>query len=528
MSNRSLVCLLALSLVAGAAPVHAQNSARDTLVLANVGTKQITRKDLTARLIEYRGDEALDKMIGRVILQQEAKRLNLTVTDEELDLKMREIQTRFQTETAYRQFLTSSHLRESQLRDETRNTLLLQKVALQNAPINDEDLEQFDVRIIVAADKATAEKWIKELEKTDFIEMAAKNSVDPKLRQARGKLAPFIRVEMLGVSKAIDEGKLKPGDFTKTPVALDGGQWGIVKLERRLPVQVTASPAERERLVAMVTAFRVDQWMTQARAKAQVTRLGVDKDPVAKVNGQSITREQLTHRLLEFYGEEALQQMANREILLQAARAQNTTVPDEEANRLFTAIRQKFGSDAEFQTFLTRSFLTERQLRDEVRYNTLMERVALKESPVTDTDLQQYDVRMLTVANPAKGDEFVKKLDEGEDFGRLASFFSLNPDGRVAGGRMRPFLKIDMLDVWRAMDDQKLKPGGYTKKAVLLTDNSYALIKLENIIPVSQVAPSKKEELRKRVVDYRVAQWLNQARSRTKVDYPVPLDTVLK
>jgi len=135
---------------------------------------------------------------------------------------------------------------------------------------------------------------------------------------------------------------------------------------------------------------------------------------------------------------------------------------------------------------------------------------------------------MLTVANPAKGAEFVKKLNEGEDFGKLASFHSLNPDGRVAGGRMRPFLKIDMLDVCRAMDEQGLKPGGYTKKTVLLTDNTYVLIKLENIIPASQLAPSEKEKLRKRIVDYRIGQWLNQARSRTKVDYPVPLEAVLK
>ena len=64
MHNRSLVCLLALSLVAGTAPVHAQSNARDALVLANVGTRQITRRDLTARLMEYRGDEALDKMMN--------------------------------------------------------------------------------------------------------------------------------------------------------------------------------------------------------------------------------------------------------------------------------------------------------------------------------------------------------------------------------------------------------------------------------------------------------------------------------
>lgn len=528
MKSSTLVLLLTLSLTAGGAPVRAQDSARDELVLANVGTKGITRRELTSRLTEYRGEEALDKMIGRVLLQQEAKRLNLTITEEELDLKMREIQTRFQTEGAYRNFLTSSHLKESQLREETRSTLLLQKVALHNAPIKDEDLEQLDIRMIVAADKPTAEKWIKDLEKTDFVEMASKSSADPKLRQARGKMAPFIRIEMLGVAKAIDDAKLKLGDYTKTPVALDSGKWGIVRLERRLPVEVSTSPAERDRLVAMVTAYRVDQWMSQSRAKAQVTRNGADKDPVATVNGQAIPRIQLTRRLLEFYGDEALQQMANREILLQAAQAQSSVVTDAEADQLFKEVRQKFPTDAEFQTFLNRSFLTEKQLRDEVRYNKLMERVALKESPVTDTDLQQYEIRMITVANPAKGEEFIKKLNEGEDFGKLASFHSLNPDGRVAGGRMRPFLKIDMLDVCRAMEQQGLKPGAYTKKTVLLTDNSYVLIKLENIIPAAQLPPNELEKLRKRVVEYRIGQWLTQARGRTKVDYPVPLETVLK
>src|SRR4051812_42843235 len=124
MKSSSLILLLALGLTAGAAPVRAQDSARDGIVLANVGTKEITRRELTARLVEYRGDEALDKMIGRVLLQQEAKRLNLTVTDEELDLKMREIQTRFQAESAFRNFLKSSHLTENQLREETRSTLL--------------------------------------------------------------------------------------------------------------------------------------------------------------------------------------------------------------------------------------------------------------------------------------------------------------------------------------------------------------------------------------------------------------------
>lgn len=524
-------CLLfsAVALVASVSAAQAQNSSLDDIALANIGSRTITRRDLVARLVEYRGEEALDKMVGRVLVQQAAARLNLAITDEEVGRKLAEIQSRFRSEADYRNFLASSRIQESQLREETRTTLLLQKVALKETPIKDEDLEQFDVRMIVASDKATAEKWIAELPKGDFTAMASDKSTDPVLRRAKGKLRPFLKIEMIDVGKAIDEFKMKPGDVTPKPVQLSSGNWGIIRLERRLPVDVTASPAERERLVAMVTAFRVDQWLTQARTKAQVVKLpATDKANVATVNGQPITRQQLTLRLLEFYGEEALEQMANREVLLQSSKAQNVTISDDEAEKLFKAVRVKFRTVEDWDTFLVRSHLSEKQLRDEVRYNALMERVALKESPVTEGDLQQYDVRMIVAATEEKAEGIAKELEAGEDFGKMASFFSTDSVGRTSGGRMKPFLKIDMLDVWRTIDSHKLKPGGYTKKPVLLTDNSYVLVKLENVIPASQVLPEERERLRKRVVEYRVGQWLEQARIRSKITYPTALSTVIR
>ncbi|MGV3719853.1 MAG: SurA N-terminal domain-containing protein [Actinomycetota bacterium] len=521
--------LTAAALTATVSPALAQNSTLDEVVLANVGSRTITRRDLVTRLMDYRGDEALDKMVGRVLVQQAATRLNLAITDEEVGRKLSEIQSRFRSEADYRNFLATSRLQEHQLREETRTTLLLQKIALKEAPIKDEDLEQFDVRMIVASDKATAEKWIAELPKGDFTAMASDRSTDPVLRQAKGKLRPFLKIEMIDVGKAIDEFKMKPGDVTPKPVQLSSGKWGIIRLERRLPVDVTASAAERERLVAMVTAFRVDQWITEARAKAKVVKLpATDKANVATVNGQPITRQQLTLRLLEFYGEEALEQMANREVLIQSSKAQNVSISDDEAEKLFKEVRVKFPTADDWGTFLVRSHLSEKQLRDEIRYNALMERVALKESPVTDTDLQQYDVRMIVAASEEKAEGIAKELEAGEDFGRMASFFSTDPAGRTSGGRMKPFLKIDMLDVWRVIDAQKLKPGGYTKKPALLTDNSYVLVKLENVITPSQVTPEAKERLRKRVVEYRVAQWLEQARTRSKITYPTALSTVIR
>ena len=52
--------------VLAAAGALAQN--RDDLVLARVNNEEITRRQLVARLIEYRGEESVEKMINRAIL----------------------------------------------------------------------------------------------------------------------------------------------------------------------------------------------------------------------------------------------------------------------------------------------------------------------------------------------------------------------------------------------------------------------------------------------------------------------------
>ena len=53
----------------------------------------------------------------------------------------------------------------------------------------------------------------------------------------------------------------------------------------------------------------------------------------------------------------------------------------------------------------------------------------------------------------------------------MASERSTDPAGKMAGGKMQPFLKVEMLDVWRAINEQGLKPAQFTKTPVLLTDN---------------------------------------------------------
>ncbi len=514
--------LTALAINGGLAA--AQTPSLNDLVLASVNGEEITRRQLVTRLVEYRGEEALDKMISRVLLQQEARKMGVTVTDADVEDRLKDLKRKFRSEADFRTFLERNGLNEKRIVDEMRNTLLIQRVALKASPITDVDLQEYDASLLIAPDKATAEKWVGELAAgADFKKLAAERNEDKALRGTAGHLAPFLKSEMLDVANAIEAQRLLPGTYTKTPVSLNG-KWAIIRLETRIQVSQAAA-SQRDRLAAAVTEWKVDQWLTQTREKAarNIQRRGLDAPVVATVNGEPITRGQLVSRLLQYQGDETLQLMTNRAMLLQAARTQKVEVTPAEAEKRFTATRAQFPDETAFRAFLTRSNLSEQQFRDEIRFQVLMEKVALHENPVTDDDLTQYEVRMMVAPDQKEAQSWVKELDAGADFAAMAATRSLDPDGRNTGGKMKPFIRVEMLDIWRVVNDAKLKPGAYTKTPVLLTDNSWVLVKLERTIPVSTVTTAEHDRLAAIVTRYRVEQWLVQARQKAKIAFPTAI-----
>jgi parvulin-like peptidyl-prolyl isomerase len=268
----TLSALPAVVAVLAAGPVFAQAKSVDDIVVANVNGEEITRRQLVARLIEYQGDDALDKMINRSLVLQAAKKLAVTVTEAEVDTKVQEIRKQFKNDDDFQAVLTRSNLTPKQHRDEVRFTLLLQKVALKESPITDEDLQLYNIRMIIAPDKKTGEGWVKELDGgSDFGQMASQRSLDPAGKMAQGKMRPFLKVEMLDIWRAISEQGLKAGQFTKTPVLLTDNNWAIIKLEEITP-SAKQSGVERERATTLITRYRMDIWLTQARNLAKITK----------------------------------------------------------------------------------------------------------------------------------------------------------------------------------------------------------------------------------------------------------------
>jgi foldase protein PrsA len=507
--------LASATLMTVGGPAVAQGSDPDKIVLATVNGESITRQQLVARLLEYRRDETLERLIGRKLVFDAAKKANLQVSEGDLQARLTQIRARFKSEEAFKEFLRQSGLTEDQHRQELAATMLAERVATRDHLITEDELKLYDVRMIVAADRAAADKLAAELTPANFNNIASQRNEDGALRTAAGRMKPFVKIELPEVVEALEKQGLKPEGVTKAPIKLGNGKWVLLKLDRLIPA-ATVSASERERIQTLVTRFYMGQWMEKAQAAAKIERNSADPKVVATVNGEPVTRAQLIAQLIEFQGEEELDRMINRTLLLQAARKVNVTVTDDEAERKMAEIRKQFPTQEHLQAFLTRNSLTERRMRDETRYGMLMERVALKETPITDEDLLRYDVRVLSAPDKKTAEEWVKELDNGADFVKMVTERSEDPDGRQSGGRVRPFLKIELLDVWRVIQEQSLRPGGYSRKPALLTDNSWVILKLENLLPAAQAPPQVKERLRASVTAYRVNQWLGQTVNAAK------------
>jgi foldase protein PrsA len=236
-------------------------------VVASVNGEAITQDALVQRLLSYHGKASLEAMINRLVVEQEAKRLGVAVTNTELDARMALIKNQLGGAESYSSFLERSGLTEPLYREQVRGTLLIERIVAKTNPVKDADLEQAIVRVILVPNEEQARSVATVLKNGgDFIQLARERSTDEQTREQGGLLPPLLRSDYPDIWSAITD--LKPGQTT-APVKVPMG-YAIVKLERRRSA-AQQSEQDRERNRARVMSARLNQWLDAARKRAKIT-----------------------------------------------------------------------------------------------------------------------------------------------------------------------------------------------------------------------------------------------------------------
>ncbi|GKU77048.1 peptidylprolyl isomerase [Paenibacillus sp. L3-i20] len=213
---------------------------------------------------------------------------------------------------------------------------------------------------------------------------------------------------------------------------------------------------------------------------------------VATVNGKPITRAQLSDELYKQYGNNVLRQMMVRLAIDLEVDASNIVLSQEELERELALLAEGYGSeDLYFAAMKDQLGMSKAQVMGEMRYRILMEKIAISNISISDSDVEEYmeahpeqfdpklQLHLLWIVTDtqAQAESLLEKLADGEDFAQLARDYSQDEFTADDGGDLGmidaddPFYNDVMLKIANEMSIAEIE-------GPIALDEGFAIIQL--------------------------------------------------
>ncbi|MFO8191526.1 MAG: peptidylprolyl isomerase [Bacillota bacterium] len=241
------VIVLAAAVIVLAVLVVRQDSST-TEAVAVVNGEEITRDELFETMYSLSGTEALDELVTRELIEQEAVAKGIVVNNEDIDAEIKTIvDENFNgSEEELQSVLEYYGITMDSLRNDARLNLLIEKLAEQRIDISEEKARQFfednsdlfdqpeeiEARhILVETEEEAVEVTARLNEGEDFAALAQEYSTDQSNKDEGGYLGYFGRGEMVEQFE-IAAFNLDVGEISE-PVATEFGYHIVEILDRR-------------------------------------------------------------------------------------------------------------------------------------------------------------------------------------------------------------------------------------------------------------------------------------------------------
>lgn len=243
-----------------------------------------------------------------------------------------------------------------------------------------------------------------------------------------------------------------------------------------------------------------------AKPKKSEPQINTDKNIVAIVNGQKITRQELYNLLVETYGDDALDVLIRRTLIYQMAEKEGISVTKTEVGQklktlvnmeidsLMSAYRIKDRADLDKELVKIGSSLSQledkvsKKMRGQSEVELLAEKLIAKTVTISEEELQsayeqeygeKIEASQIVFRTRRDAEDALKKLKSGADFETLAKNDSVDRASAARGGRMQSFSPKDDLGAEVAY----LKIGELSD--IIKTDYGYHIIKIIDRKPAS-------------------------------------------
>ncbi|AIC96720.1 peptidyl-prolyl cis-trans isomerase [Bacillus subtilis] len=242
----------------------------------------------------------------------------------------------------------------------------------------------------------------------------------------------------------------------------------------------------------LVCCIAVAYTLTKSQAGASSSG-----ESIATIGGKSVTREEWLKEMEDQYGKSTLEDMINVRVVEQLAKKNNLKISKSEVDREFLLIK------AVNNSFYEDEHTTEKEWKDQIRYNILLEELLTRDIDISNKELESfynknkelyqfddsYRIRHIVVKDEEEAREVLKELKGGSSFEAVAAERSTDRYTSPYGG--------DLGFVTEASDNI---PSAYIEEAKTLKEDEWSQepIKVSNGYAIIQL----KEKLKARTFSF--------------------------
>ncbi|MHA6532448.1 foldase protein PrsA [Paenibacillus sp. BAC0078] len=280
----SLVLAAALIVVLIVRPFQKDDS---KIAIATVNGTDITKEQLYDKLVEAGGKSTLQNLITTTLVDQEAKKANIKVTDADIAQEIEDLKAQFGGEEGLNSALQQSSMTLDDLKKQMPLQVEIRKLIEPKVKITDEDISKYyndnkasfkqeeEVRAshILVKTKEEADAIVKQLkEGADFATLAKEKSADTGSKDKGGDLNFFKKGDM--VAEFSDAAfKLKVGE-TSGAVKTNYG-YHVIKVTDRKEAHEYTLAEKKDEITKTLKAQKVSEmsatWLQELTAKAKIT-----------------------------------------------------------------------------------------------------------------------------------------------------------------------------------------------------------------------------------------------------------------
>lgn len=292
--------------------------------------------------------------------------------------------------------------------------------------------------------------------------------------------------------------------------------------------QAKANPLPWFLFAASLIAIAVILYMGQAKDGG----LG---GAAAKVNGEEITKQQVYDILFKQGGEGALDSLITDKLVEQDVAKKKVQINDADVDAELKTIRDRFGSDEEFDTAMKQNGYTMDSLKKGIRQQLGVSKLFESQMDLSEDKLKEYfdknrasydtaeqlEVSHILIEKKEDADKALAELKGGADFAAVAKEKSLDTSNKDNGGSLGFIAKGQGYDP--AFEEAAFKLNKGELSGVVQSSFGYHIIKVTDKKEAVQATfEGKKEEVRKNMVNEEVQtkanEWLEGLRKEAKIE----------